>query len=141
MATKLLSYINFDGNAREALEFYHSVFGGTLDIATFADYASDEMPVDEAMKDKVMHGYLRGDSGVELMASDMPDASSYQGGSQISIALNTDDEAAGRDYWAKLSDGATIAVPLDASMWNSIFGMLTDKFGVRWMVDIGEMQG
>lgn len=141
MATKLISYVNFDGNAREAAEFYHSVFGGKLELTTFADFESEEMPVDEQDKNKIMHGFLRGDSGIELMLSDTPSTMEYQEGSRISLAINSDHEADGRALWEKITEGGTITMPLVPSMWNSIFGMFTDKFGVSWMLDIGEMQG
>ena len=140
MATKLINYIHFKDNAREALEFYHSVFGGTVEIMTYADFASDEMPVSDADKDKVMHGYLRGANGIEMMLSDTPDNMEYQEGARITLALNSDDEAEGRALWNKLTEGGTVTTPLEASMWNSVFGMFTDKFGVNWMVDIGELQ-
>lgn len=141
MAVKLISYINFNGNAREAAEFYQSIFGGTLEVSTFADFASDEMPVGDEDKDKIMHSYLKTDSGIELMLSDTPSSMQYQDGARITLALNSDDEALARGYWEKLTEGGTITMPLEKSMWNSIFGMFTDKFGVNWMVDIGELQG
>ncbi len=140
MAVKLISYINFNGNAREAAEFYHSVFGGKLEVSTFADFASEEMPVGDEDKDKVMHSYLRGEDGIELMISDVPSSMEYQEGACISLTLNSDDEAVGRGYWDRLTEGGTITMPLEKSMWNSTFGMFTDKFGINWMVDIGEMQ-
>ncbi len=141
MTVKLISYINFNGNAREAAEFYHSVFGGKLDIATFADFASDDMPVSDEDKDKVMHGYLRGESGIELMLSDTPSTMEYSEGMRITLAINCDDEAVAREYWDKLTAGGSVTMPLVKSMWNSTFGMFTDKFGIGWMFDIGEIQG
>lgn len=140
MATKLISYVNFDGNAREAAEFYHSVFGGKLELATFADFESDEMPVEDHDKDKIMHGFLRGDSGIELMLSDTPSTMEYQEGARISLAINCDDEAEGRALWEKITEGGVVTMPLEKSMWNSSFGMFVDKFGVNWMLDIGELQ-
>lgn len=140
MATKLISYVNFDGNAREAAEFYHSVFGGKLEVATFADFESEAMPIADEDRDKVMHAYLRGDNGVELMLSDTPSSMEYQGGARISLAINCDNEAEGRELWEKLSEGGVVTMSLEKSMWNSMFGMFVDKFGVNWMIDIGEMQ-
>lgn len=140
MALKLISYINFNGNAREAAEFYQSVFGGELQMSTFADYESEEMLVDEADKNKIMHAFLKGDNGIQLMLSDTPAYMEFQEGSRITLALNTDNEAEGRALWDKLTDGGAISMELQESMWDSIFGMFTDKFGVHWMLDIGEMQ-
>ena len=139
MAVKLISYINFNGNAREALEFYHSVFGGTMEVATFADFESEEMPVSDADKNKVMHAFLKGDD-IQLMISDTPSYMEYHEGMRISLALNTDDETKGRELWDKLTAGGSVSMPLVKSMWNSTFGMFTDKFGVNWMLDIGELQ-
>src|SRR5690606_23138474 len=117
-----------------------SVFGGDLQMATFADYASDEMPISDGYKDKIMHAYLKGDSGIELMLSDTPDGMGYEEGARISLAVSSDDEPAARALWDKLAEGGTVTVPLDKSPWGSIFGMFKDKFGVSWMLDIGEMQ-
>lgn len=140
MALKLNSYISFNGNAKDAIDFYKSIFGGQVFMDTFSSFEGS-MPYDEADKDKVMHAYLKGDNGVELMVSDTPTGMSFSTGAQISLTLNGDDETKLREYWDKLSDGATVNMPLDKSPWGDIFGMLTDKFGINWMVDIGPMQG
>ena len=140
MATKLISYVNFDGNAREAAEFYHSVFGGTLELATFADFESEDMPVEDHDKDKIMHGFLRGDSGIELMLSDTPSTMEYDAGTRISLAINCDSETEGRALWERITEGGNITMPLEKSMWNSTFGMFVDKFGISRMLDIGEPQ-
>ncbi|HJQ08409.1 MAG TPA: VOC family protein [Candidatus Saccharimonadales bacterium] len=140
MAIKLNSYISFNGNAREAVEFYQSVFGGEVYMDTFGSFA-DKMPVTDADKNKVMHAYLKGDNGVELMASDTPSGMEFQSGAQISLTVNGDDEATLRDYWNKLAEGGNITMPLDKAPWGDTFGMLTDKFGINWMIDIGPVQG
>lgn len=141
MAIKLNSYISFDGNAKEAGEFYQSIFGGALEVSTFADFASSEMPVTDKDKDKIMHAYLKGENDIELMLSDTPEGMPYESGTRITLALNGDDEDILRGYWDKLAEGGQITAPLEKSFWNSTFGMLTDKFGVNWMVDIGNLQG
>lgn len=138
---KLNSYISFKDNAAEAMDFYKSVFGGKIYSDTFASFASDEMPVAEADKDKIMHAYLQGDDGVELMAADTPTSMEYQEGSRITLTLNGDDEVKLRGYWDKLSEGGIITMPLEKAPWGDIFGMLTDKYGVCWMIDIGPVQG
>lgn len=136
MAVKLNSYISFKDNAREAVEFYKSVFGGEVTMNTFAEFNSPEMPVADADKDKIMHAYLQGDNGIELMLADTPTGMKYEDGARISLTLNGDDEALLRGYWDKLAQGGAITVPLEKAPWGDIFGMLTDKFGVSWMVDI-----
>lgn len=140
MTVKLNSYISFNGNAREAMDFYKSVFGGEVHSDTFASFASDEMPVAEADNDKLMHAFLKGDNGIEIMASDTPSTMEFQSGAQISLTVNGDDEALLRGYWDKLIEGGTVTVPLEKSPWGDIFGMLTDKFGINWMVDIGPVE-
>lgn len=134
MSVTLHSYIHCHGNAREALQFYQSVFGGLVILKTFADY---HMPVPESENEKIMHGVLKGDGGIGLMASDTPAsmASGTESG-KISLTLSGDDDATLRGYWEKLSDGAEITASLADSPWGDIFGMLTDKYGVEWMVDI-----
>jgi PhnB protein len=135
MTAKLTSYINFNGNAKEAAEFYKTIFGGELHMDTFEKYA-DSMPVEEADRGKVMHAYLKGEAGVELMMSDTPSSMKYEDGARVSLALSGDDDAILRGYWKKLGEGGTVAVPLATSPWGDTFGMVTDKFGVGWMVDI-----
>lgn len=139
MAVKLNSYISFNGDGREAADFYSSVFGGELFLDTFEKFA-DSMPVDEADKDKVMHAYIKGEHGVELMLSDTPTGMEYHEGMRITLTLNGDDETILRGYWDKLAEGGTVTMPLEKAPWGDIFGTLTDRFGVTWMVDIGPVQ-
>lgn len=141
MTVNFTSYLHFAGNAREALEFYKSVFGGELYLSTFEKYESAQMPVAPEDREKIMHGYFKGDNGMQLMASDTPSSMpSPAMGGQISLALSGDDEVALRAYWEKLCDGATVTLPLETSPWGDTFGMLTDKYGVEWMVDIGPVE-
>lgn len=141
MTVKLNSYISFNGNAKEAMEFYKSIFGGEIFSDTFESFASSEMPVADEDKQKIMHAYLKGDNGIELMGADTPTGMTYTEGARIALTLNGDDEVTLRGYWDKLAEGGTITVPLEKAPWDDIFGMLTDKFGVNWMVDIGPVQG
>ncbi len=137
MTVKLNSYINFDDNAKEAMEFYKSIFGGEVFMDTFASFASADMPVADEDKDKIMHAYLKGDNGIELMAADTPKGMPFNKGARITLTLNGDDETTLRGYWDKLIKDGKITVPLEKAPWGDTFGMLTDKFGVNWMVDIG----
>lgn len=139
MTVKLNSYISFNGNAKEAIEFYKSIFGGQVLMDTFDSYAS-EMPMSDADKGKIMHAYLKGDNGIEIMASDTPSSMPFQSGGQISLTLNGDDEEKLRGYWDKLGEGGQVTMPLDKAPWGDTFGMLVDKFGINWMIDIGPVQ-
>ncbi len=140
MAVRLHSYVSFKDNAKEALAFYHSIFGGEVYSDTFESFASDEMPVADVDKQKIMHGYLKGDNGIELMAADTPTGMAFTDGARITLSLSGDDEETLRGYWEKLSVEGTVAMPLAKAPWGDTFGMLTDKFGINWMVDIGPVQ-
>ncbi|MDW8810738.1 VOC family protein [Streptomyces scabiei] len=137
MVSRLNPYLSFDGDARQALEFYREVFGGELALNTFGEFGSPDAPG----ADKIMHGMLETPSGFTLMGADTPPGMEYAPGSSFSVSLSGDDEAELRGYWEKLSAGATVSVPLDKQMWGDVFGMCTDRFGVSWMVNIGEPRG
>ena len=137
MASRLNPYISFDGNARDALQFYEGVFGGTLNMNTFGDFGAGHSPDDE---NKIMHGMLESPSGFTLMAADTPTGMEYDPGNNIAISLSGDDDAELRGYWDKLSDGGAVAVPLEKQMWGDEFGMCQDRFGISWMVNIGQPQ-
>ena len=134
MASRLNPYIQFDGDARAAMEFYQSVFGGDLSANTFKEFGAGHGPEDD---EKLMHSQLETPSGFTLMASDtpegMPEASP---GGNITISLSGDDNDDLRGYWDKLADGGQVMMPLEKQMWGDEFGMCTDKFGVAWMVNI-----
>ncbi len=133
MSSRLNPYLNFNGNAREAMAFYKTVFGGELTSMTFAEGG---MPHEPADKDKVMHSQLVAPNGYWLMASDTPPGMTLTVGSNITVSLSGDTEAELRGYWNKLADGATITVPLEMAPWGDSFGMLVDRFGTPWLVNI-----
>jgi len=135
LASKLNPYINFKDNARQALEFYRSVFGGELNIMTFGDMNATQDPAD---KDRVMHGQLESPSGMTLMASDTPGYMQYSpfAGGSMSLSGSNGDDAELSGYFEKLSAGGSVQMPLEKAMWGDKFGMCTDKFGVPWLVNI-----
>jgi PhnB protein len=137
MGSTLNPYINFKDTARQALEFYRDALGGELHVNTFGDYGDDSGP--EA--DLIMHGQLETPAGFTLMASDTPPGMEHQPGSAISVSLSGDDESELRGYWDKLTDGGQITLPLEKQMWGDVFGMVVDRFGVAWMVNIAQPQG
>jgi PhnB protein len=137
MTSRLNPYLSFDGNAREAMEFYRSVFGGELTVSTFGEFGAP----DPAVADKVMHAQLITDAGYALMASDTPPGMDYQPGNTITVSLSGDDAAELRRYWDKLADGGTVSVKLEKQMWGDEFGQCVDKFGIGWLVNIGQPQG
>jgi len=133
MSSKLNPYISFKDNARQALEFYYSVFGGKLTMNTFKDFQASQNPAEENL---IMHGQLDTENGFTLMAADTPSYMTYEPGKNISISLSGENEAELRGYYQKLSAGGTIAQPLEKAPWGDTFGMFTDKFGIDWMVNI-----
>ena len=133
MATRLNPYLHFSGNAREAMEFYRSVLGGELDVMTFGDAGGGG---GEYPDDGVMHAFLRTADGLELMASDGhdPDAA---GPDRLSLSVSGDDEATLRRWFEALAEGGQVDVPLARQVWGDVFGQVTDRFGMRWLVDVG----
>ncbi len=131
MSSTLNPYLTFDGNAREALDFYSSVFGGEVRVNTFADFGG---PPEKA--DQIMHGQLETPSGFTLMAADPAPGQSHSPGNNFAVSLSGDDGNELRGYWEKLSDRGTVTVPLEKQMWGDEFGMCTDRFGIPWMVNI-----
>ena len=138
MPTRLNPYLGFRGNAREAMTLYHSVLGGDLTLSTFSEMHAAESP-DEA--DLVMHSQLIGTTGLALMGSDTPNRMPYTPGDTYSVSLSGDDEAELTGYWDKLLDGAAVLAPLEQAPWGDSFGMLKDRFGTTWLVNIAGATG
>ena len=133
MRSTLNPYLSFRDNAREAMEFYHTVFGGKLQLQTFKEFHASQDPSED---NKIMHSMLEAENGIVFMASDTPDNMEYRAGTNMSMSLSGDNEAELRGYYEKLSAGGTIGMPLEKAPWGDAFGMLTDKFGVSWLVNI-----
>jgi PhnB protein len=132
MASRLNPYIMFTDNARQALEFYHGVFGGNLTMTTFGEMGAPDSPD----ASKIMHGQLETDNGFTLMVSDTPQGMTRDQGTNIAISLSGDDADDLRGYWEKLTVGAEVSTPLEKQMWGDEFGMCADRFGITWMVNI-----
>lgn len=132
MTSRLNPYLTFNGDAREAMEFYQSVFGGRLNIATFGDFGAGE-GIDA---NGVMHANLVTDLGFTLMASDTPPGEEATSGTMITCSLSGDDADVLSDYWERLSERGQVQMPLEAQMWGDVFGMCIDRFGIPWLVNI-----
>ncbi len=137
MPTKLNPYLNFRDNTRDAMEFYHGVFGGKLDISTFKEYEASEDPSEDNL---IMHSQLEADNGIVFMASDTPKRMEFRPGTNMAMSLSGDDDAELTGYYEKLSAGGQITMPLDVAPWGDKFGMFTDKYGVDWLVNIAATQ-
>ncbi len=133
MQTNLNPYLSFKDNAREAMEFYQTVFGGKLDTSTYKDFHISDDPSED---DKIMHSTLTADNGIVFMAADTPNSMEHRIGTNFSMSLSGDNETELRGYYDKLVDGGTVSMPLEKAPWGDVFGVCTDKFGVNWMVNI-----
>ncbi|QCR43302.1 hypothetical protein C1N91_06835 [Curtobacterium sp. SGAir0471] len=133
MSVHLNPYIGFRDQAREALGFWHEVLGGELKTMTFAEGGMVRDPADA---EKIMHGQIETPGGLLLMASDSPASMPTPTESNVSVSLSGDDEDLLTGYWEGLADGATVIEPLTKAPWGDTFGMLTDRFGVTWLVNI-----
>jgi PhnB protein len=136
MASRLNPYLSFNGNARQAMEFYKDVFGGELALNTFGEYGTEG-----ADADKVMHAQLEAPNGFALMGSDTPEGMSYNPGDTITVSLSGDDAGELHGYWDKLAAAGKVTMPLEKQMWGDEFGMVVDQFGTPWMVNIAQPQG
>jgi PhnB protein len=133
MQSKLNPYLNFRDNARAAMEFYRTVFGGKLQVSSFKDYHASQDPSEDNL---VMHSVLEAENGITFMASDTPNRMEFRPGTNMSMSLSGDNEAELTGYFEKLADGGMVTMPLQKAMWGDSFGMCADKFGVNWLVNI-----
>jgi PhnB protein len=136
MSSRLNPYLTFNGNARQAMEFYANVFGGKLAINTFAEFGASDSPD----ADRIMHATLETGAGYTIMASDVTSDMQYEPMAGSSVSLSGDDADTLRGYWDKLSSGGTITMPMQKQIWGDEFGMCVDRFGVPWMVNISHPQ-
>lgn len=133
MKSRIVPYFSFKDNAREAMQFYKSVFGGKLDMQTYKDYHASQAPCED---NKIMHAMLEAENGISFMGADTPIGMEFHPGMNGSVALSGDDETELKTYFQKLSVGGTVTAPMEKAPWGDQFGMCTDKFGIKWMVNI-----
>ncbi|MET8277691.1 VOC family protein [Micromonospora sp. NPDC005174] len=132
MQSRLNPYLNFPGTAREAMEFYHRVFGGKLTMMTFGEFGAAEPD----LADQIMHAMIESTSGFVLMASDTAPGMDHVPGTNIAISLSGDDAAELRGYWEQLSATGSVTTPLEKQMWGDEYGMCVDAYGIAWLVNI-----
>lgn len=139
----VVPYLFFKGNAKEAMEFYKSVFGGELTMSTLGESPKDvleQMKIDESRYGEIMHARLKG-GGISLMGSDSQSASDHSAKVELSVNGASADEAEMKEIFDKLAEGGKLRMPLSKQFWGDTFGMVTDKFGVDWMMNIGDSMG
>ncbi len=147
MSITAITHLNFHGNARQALEFYQAVFGGTLTVRTYGDFGA---PQTTPLANQIVWGQVIADSGFQLMAYDVPTPAAAptaqpttyrEHGMTITqapffIALRGEQPNELLELWEQLAVEATIIKPIAQSPWAQLFGMLTDRFGVTWSFDV-----
>ncbi|MGW6913059.1 VOC family protein [Kitasatospora sp. NPDC054939] len=134
MSVTTTTHLNFRGSAREALNFYQSAFGGHTAVVTYKDAGNIQ---DESEADWVMWGQVVADNGFHVMAYDVPSAMPYeQGANPFFVSVRGEDAEEISDLWHRLADGSNVLRPLEPAAWAPLYGMLTDRFGVTWVLDV-----
>lgn len=134
MSVTVTTHLNFRGDAREALEFYASVFGGEVAVVTYADAHAVQDPSEA---DQVMWGQVVAEDGFRVMAYDVPSRMPWEPGENaFFVSLRGDTAEAVTANWEGLSEGAQVVQPLAPAGWSPLYGMLKDRFGVVWVVDV-----
>ena len=134
MSITTTTHLNFRGDARAALEFYRSVFGGRIALVTYADA---QRVADPAEAGQIMWGEVEAENGFHVMAYDVPGAQSYNPGDKpVFVSVRGRDTEEITAFWKALTDGATIVQDLGPAGWSPLYGMLTDRFGVTWVLDV-----
>ena len=132
MSIKATTYVGFRGNAREALEFYQGVFGGSFEVV--------EWP--ESNDGRIMHGHLITDAGWDIMCADNPELGTEDSGAQrMNIVIWGDEVETMKSQFEALSEGGDVHMPLSEQQWGAMFGGLTDKFRVDWGFNVETPQG
>lgn len=130
MGSQINPCLALNGNARRAIEFYRGIFGGKLEMGTYAEFGSSDAPAD-----KIMHARLDTPDGYTLMGWDVREGMPFSSGNNVAVFLDGDD-AKLRRYFEGLSVGGTVTLPLEKQSWGDEAGSLVDQFGVTWMVNI-----
>lgn len=134
MTVNVVTHLNFRGDARAALAFYQSVFGGDVTIVSYGDAGASQEPTEA---DQVMWGQVAADNGFRVMAFDVLVPRPWNPGENtffVALRGTTTEEVTA--HWAGLADGATILHSLGPAQWGPLYGMLKDKFGVTWVMDV-----
>ncbi len=130
--TQINAYLNFDTEAREALSFYQSIFGGDIELNTFGEFG-----MEGEVADQVMHSSLTTPDFV-LMASDTPPGMTRVPGRTVSMCISGEDEEQLQRWWDQLTDGGEVGMQLEKQMWGDVYGDVVDKYGVQWMMNINQ---
>ena len=139
---ELVTYLNFDGNTREAMMFYAKSLGVALELHTFGESMPGGMPPGmEAAKDRIMHARLVKGSAAILMASDGLPGMPLHAGNNFSVSVHCEGAEEVDRLFAALGEGGSVRMPVTDASWGARFGMLTDKFGIQWMFNFEYPKG
>lgn len=139
MSTRINAYLTFKGNCEEAMNFYKECLGGELTLNKVEGSPAEEHCPPEA-KNQIMHANLIKDDLI-LMASDMLWPGELEHGNSITLSINCSSEEEINEFFTKLAEGGQVTQPLEDQFWGALFGMLTDKFGLKWMLNFDKTQG
>jgi PhnB protein len=136
--TKINSYLNFNGNCREAMTYYKECLGGELILQTVGESPiAEQMPAQ--MKERILHSMLTSES-IVIMGSDMAPETGLIKGNAVSLMLHFSNEEETRRMYTNLSKGGNATHSLEVTFWGALFGNLTDKFGNQWMLNFDTTQ-
>ncbi len=132
MSSILVPYLTFNGNAAEAMKFYHSILGGELTMQTFGETKMAKTPEENHL---IIHAYLKNDA-LSFMASDAMPSRAAKFGDNVHMSISGQEGSRLTEVFNKLAEGGRVDLPLAKQFWGDTYGQLTDKFGIHWMVDI-----
>lgn len=134
MTINTTTHLNFRGDARAALAFYAAVFGGRVVAVSYADAHAVQDPAEAG---QVMWGEVVSDAGFRVMAYDVPGRLAWSAGEiPFFVSVRGTDAAEVQGYWDRLAAGATVVAPIGPAGWSPLYGMLRDRFGVTWVLDV-----
>lgn len=137
---KVTPYLNFDGNGEQAVKFYETVLGAKVEaLSRMGDVPGSNAPAED--KDRLLHALLRFESGDSIMASDTMKGASFSLGNNVHVTLEFGDVDEMAAKFDGLAAGGKVDMPLNDTFWGARFGMLTDKFGIRWMFNCDLKKG
>ncbi len=137
MSVTTTTHLNFRGQAREALDFYASVFGGEVMAFTFAQGGDDRDAADGAVAEQVKWGGVQASNGFSVMAFDVPPKRSYDPGTDaVYVSVRGSDVEEITGYWQNLVVGGSVRAALSPAGYAPLYGMVTDRFGVTWVLDV-----
>jgi len=125
-------YLCFPGTCEEALNFYKNALGG--DIVSIQRFGDSPVDASEADKQRIMHAEFKAD-GIYFMASDSMPGQPTRPGDMVSLSINLTDAAEQERIFNRLSEDGTVGMPLQETFWGAFFGMVTDKYGIHWMLN------